>query len=154
MNKLSVDGAISIGQLAERTGLNVSAIRYYEEIGLIPAAQRRPTGHRVYAPGAQDVLILIRHCRDLGFSIDNTKALVGLAANQDKSCTHARDIAQAHLTVVRERLAELKALETSLGKFVQECTDQCVGGPAPDCTILRDLCVANTERAIKSKCCG
>jgi len=67
---------LSIGALAERTGFNVSALRNYEEVvGLIPPAMRRPSGHRVYDAKVQEVMTLIRHCRDLGFSIDETRAL-------------------------------------------------------------------------------
>lgn len=64
---------LSIGMLAARTGLNVSAIRYYEEVGLIPEATRRPSGHRVYGSDTQELLTLIRRCRDFGFSVDDTK---------------------------------------------------------------------------------
>lgn len=130
---------LTIGALAERTGLNVSAIRYYEEVGLIPPALRRPSGHRVYGAEAQELLTLIRHCRDFGFSVDNTKALVSLTSQNDKDCVEAREIAQVHLDAVRTKLAELRALESSLSKFVTACTDECAGGPAPKCTILKDL---------------
>ncbi len=130
---------MTIGALAERTGLNVSAIRYYEEVGLIPPAMRRASGHRVYSTDAQDLLILIRHCRDFGFSVGDTKALVSLASSEDRDCVDTRDIAQAHLDTVRAKLTELQALERSLSRFVAACTDQCLGGPAPECTILKDL---------------
>lgn len=151
---------MTIGALAERTGLNVSAIRYYEEVGLIPAAMRRPSGHRVYSADAQDLLTSIRHCRDFGFSVDDTKALVSLASSEDRDCVDAREIAQVHLDAVRLRLAELQTLELSLNRFVTACTDQCVGGPAPKCTILKDLSLSDSELAVKSanqgssRCCG
>ena len=122
---------LTIGALAERTGLNVSAIRYYEEVGLIPEAMRRPSGHRVYGAEAQELLTLIRHCRDFGFSVDDTRTLVSLASSSDKDCIEAREIAQVHLNTVRAKLAELLALERSLSRFVTACTQQCVGGPAP-----------------------
>ncbi len=57
---------LTIGALAKRVGFAVSALRYYEEVGLIPPALRRESGHRVYPESVLDVLILIRHCRDLG----------------------------------------------------------------------------------------
>jgi DNA-binding transcriptional MerR regulator len=153
---------LTIGALAERTGLSVSAIRYYEEVGLIPEAVRRPSGHRVYGDAAQELLTLIRHCRDFGFSVVDTKALVALASNDDTDCVHARDIAQVHLDTVRAKLAELLALERSLSKFVTACTDQCVGGPAPKCTILKDLSLSDSALAAKraleagtsTRCCG
>lgn len=151
---------LTIGALAKRTGLNVSAIRYYEEIGLIPQAMRRPSGHRVYRAESQELLTLIRHCRDFGFSVEDTRALVSLAASDERDCVEARDIAQVHLDTVRAKLAELEALERSLTKFVTACTDQCVGGPAPKCTILKDLSLTDAELAAKGRatqargCCG
>lgn len=154
---------LTIGALAERTGLAVSAIRYYEEVGLIPEAMRRPSGHRVYDTEAQELLTLIRHCRDFGFSVDDTKALVSLASSNDKDCVEAREIAQVHLNAVRTKLAELQALERSLGRFVTACTEQCAGGPAARCTILQDLSLSDSalatkqaaqSSAVSKRCCG
>jgi DNA-binding transcriptional MerR regulator len=154
MNNLLAKGQLTIGTLAERTGFNVSAIRYYEEVGLIPPPARRPSGHRVYGEKVQEVLTLIRHCRDFGFSIEETKALVSLSTSQERDCVEARDIAQVHLNAVRNRLAELQNLERSLSKFVQACSDQCVGGPAPKCTILNDLSREASNLAPARSCCG
>lgn len=151
---------MTIGALAERTGLNVSAIRYYEEVGLIPKAMRRPSGHRVYGAQAQELLTLIRHCRDFGFSVDDTKTLVSLAASDDRDCMEARDLAQGRLDAVRSRLADMLALERSLSTFVVACTEQCLGGPAPRCTILQDLGRGEVTPAVWSaaptprRCCG
>ena len=151
----TLDGAqvLSIGALAQRTGLNVSAIRYYEEVGLIPPAMRRPSGHRVYEAALQEVLTLIRHCRDFGFSVDDTRELVALSTRADKDCVAARDIAQVHLDAVRGKLAELQRLERSLSRFVSACNEQCAGGPAPQCTILSDLATAE-GRPARGGCCG
>lgn len=151
---------LTIGALAERTGLNVSAIRYYEEVGLIPQAMRRPSGHRVYGAQAQELLTLIRRCRDFGFSVDDTKTLVSLAASDDRDCVEARDLAQGHLDVVRSRLADMLALERSLSTFVAACTEQCLGGPAPRCTIFQDLGRGEAAPGARSaaptprRCCG
>src|SRR5690349_11341347 len=84
---------LAIGDLATRTGVAVSAIRYYEEIGLIPKATRRPSGHRVYSTAAQELLTLIRRCRDFGFTLDDTKALALLASSKERDCVEARDLA-------------------------------------------------------------
>lgn len=155
MNHPQAEGHLTIGALAQRTGLAVSAIRYYEEVGLIPPASRRPSGHRVYGAQAQEVLALVRHCRDLGFPIEETRALVSLASSHDKDCVQARDIAQLHLDAVRAKLAELRALERSLSKYVRACTEQCAGGPAAQCTILKDLGAAKARPAPPAGgCCG
>jgi MerR family copper efflux transcriptional regulator len=154
MNSPQADRQLSIGALAERTGFNVSALRYYEEVGLIPPAMRRPSGHRVYDEKVQDVLTLVRHCRDLGFSIEETRALVTLSASDERDCVEARDIAQLHLDTVRSKLKELQNLERSLKRFVQACSDQCVGGPAPKCTILKDLGSRDPGAGKSAGCCG
>lgn len=154
MNTLPSDGQLSIGVLAQRTGFNVSALRYYEEIGLIPPATRRPSGHRAYDEKVQEVLTLIRHCRDFGFSIEETRALVSLSTSDERDCVEARDIAQRHLSAVQAKLEELRNLERSLVKFVQACSDDCIGGPAPKCTILTDLSLGVTGPAKPKGCCG
>lgn len=153
MNNLLPEGQSTIGALAQRTGLNVSAIRYYEQVGLIPPAARRPSGHRIYGQQVEEVLMLVRQCRDMGFSIDETRALVSLSASPQRDCAEARAIAQAHLAAVQTKLAELRSLERSLSQFVQTCTDQCVGGPAPQCTILKDIST-NNSGPVPGRCCG
>ncbi|MBI2771141.1 MAG: helix-turn-helix domain-containing protein [Burkholderiales bacterium] len=153
MNHPQAQGQLTIGALAGRTGFNVSAIRYYEQVGLIAPAARSAGGHRVYGAQVQEVLTLVRHCRDFGFSIDETRALVALSTSDATDCVAARDIAQAHLTAVSSKLAELQALERSLKKYVQACTNGCAGGPAPECTILKDLSLQPSAPAA-SGCCG
>ena len=154
MNPPQVERQLSIGALAQRTGFNVSALRYYEEVGLIPPAMRRPSGHRVYGENVQQVLTLIRHCRDFGFSIEETRALVSLSTSEESDCVQARDIAQLHLDAVRTKLTELQNLERSLATFVRACSDNCVGGPAPKCTILTDLSLHDSPPARATGCCG
>lgn len=130
---------VTIGTLAKRVGFAVSALRYYEEVGLIPPALRRESGHRVYPESVLDVLVLIRHCRDLGFSIDETRELVALSTDAERDCVEARAIAQVHLTAVRTKMAELRRLDQSLSRYVRACSEGCAGGPAPNCNILTDL---------------
>jgi DNA-binding transcriptional MerR regulator len=154
MKNLDNVDRVTIGVLAKRTGFNVSAIRYYEEVGLIPPAARRPSGHRVYSEKEHGALALIKRCREFGFSIEETRALVALADEAGKDCVEARDIAQAHLDAVRVKLAELAALEQSLAKFVNACTEQCAGGPAPKCTILTDMSLRDAGGAPARGCCG
>lgn len=154
MNQVQREGQLTIGSLAQRTGFNVSAIRYYEEVGLIPPAARRASGHRVYSPKVQAVLTLVKHCRDFGFSIEETRALVSLSTSNDRDCVEAREIAEVHLDTVRAKLDELQNLERSLSEFLRACTNQCVGGPAPKCTILKGLSLEDSKLATPPSCCG
>jgi DNA-binding transcriptional MerR regulator len=131
--------SLKIGALAERTGTNAPTIRYYEEIGLLRAADRQAGGQRIYGDADVERLTFIRRCREFGFSIDQVRALLALVQDPKSSCMDARDLAQEHLTTVRAKLAELKALERSIAAFVARCDASCAGGPGPDCVVLDDL---------------
>jgi DNA-binding transcriptional MerR regulator len=131
--------ALKIGALAELTGTNAPTIRYYEEIGLLPRADRREGGQRTYGDDDVKRLTFIRRCRDFGFPIEQVRDLASLMQDAGRSCTDARDLAQQHLVAVRTKLIELKALERSIAGFVESCDATCAGGPGPDCVILEDL---------------
>ena len=111
---------IRIGALARMSGCSVPTIRHYQEVGLIPPASRRSSGHRVYDAKAVQLLAFIRRCRDFGSSIEQTPAMLSLAHGKDRDCVEARDIAQ-------------------VPGFVDGCNATCAGGSAPQCTILKDL---------------
>lgn len=136
---------LSIGLVARRTGATVPTIRYYEEIGLLPTANRTQAGQRSYDEASVRRLAFIRRCRDFGFSIDQVRELVGLVDQPDRPCVEVRDIAAAHLEQVRRKLEELRGLEASLSAFVCSCETACVGGSAVDCAILEDLALPAGE---------
>lgn len=131
--------SLRIGGLAKRTGTNAPTIRYYEEIGLLPPADRRDGGQRCFDDEDVKRLTFIRRCRDFGFPIEQVRTLVSLMHDRSRSCNEARDLAQGHLETVRAKLVELKALERSIAGFVESCDASCAGGPGPDCVILEDL---------------
>jgi DNA-binding transcriptional MerR regulator len=130
---------LKIGALAKQTGTTAPTIRYYEEIGLLRSAGRQAGNQRVYSAADVKSLTFIRRCREFGFAIEQVRSLVALVQDPASSCEHARDLAQEHLTTVRAKLAELKALERSIAAFVATCDASCSGGPGPDCVILDDL---------------
>ncbi len=140
-----------IGALAERTGTNAPTIRYYEQVGLLPLPGRQQGNQRRYGDDDVRRLTFIRRCRDFGFSIEQVRTLVSLVQDRSRSCTEARDIARTHLAEIRAKLAELKALETSIAQFIRTCDAQCIGGPGPDCTILDDLAASGPAA---SACCA
>jgi DNA-binding transcriptional MerR regulator len=146
---MRVPGDMTIGAVARSAGCSVPTIRYYEEIGLLPAASRRGGGHRVYDDGDLRRLTFIRRCREFGFSIQQVRDFVDLAATPERDCTAARDLAQQHLGDVRRKLKELRALERDLKQFVDDCDASCVGGPAGACVILADLATIPS-----ASCCG
>jgi DNA-binding transcriptional MerR regulator len=142
---------LKIGALAERTGANAPTIRYYEGIGLLCAADRQSGGQRVYGDADVKRVTFIRRSREFGFSIDQVRALVALVQDPQSSCMHARDLALEHLTAVRAKLTELKALERSIAAFVASCDSSCAGGPGPDCVILEELSRRQTARSLSGQ---
>jgi DNA-binding transcriptional MerR regulator len=91
--------AFKIGTLAQRVGTTAPTIRYYEEIGLLPRAERRENGQRSYGNDATERLTFIRRCREFGFSIEEVRTLINLMQDRKRSCVEARDLAIVHLAL-------------------------------------------------------
>jgi DNA-binding transcriptional MerR regulator len=99
----------TIGEVAERTGVAASALRYYEELGLIPRA-RRVSGQRRYGENAVELVGMIRLLRDIGLSLAEIRTLVNARAGSDSW----REVARAKLTELDERIAQAQAARTAL----------------------------------------
>jgi DNA-binding transcriptional MerR regulator len=69
-------GRMQIGDVAERTGLSLRTIRHYEEVGLLPEAQRSAGGFRLYTDDAVARLLLIKRMKPLDFSLDEMRDLI------------------------------------------------------------------------------
>ncbi|MFC5443861.1 MerR family transcriptional regulator [Rhizobium halophytocola] len=126
----------SIGELSRRTGVKVPTIRYYEQMGLIEAAERTGGNQRRYEKGDLERLTFIRHARDLGFPIEAIRELISLSGHPGRPCDRADTIAAEQLAQVREKIARLQKLESEL----QRITGHCDGDHAiEDCYVIRAL---------------
>lgn len=114
------DDAIAIGELSRRTGCNIETIRFYERIGLLPTAARRGR-YRSYAAADTGRLSFVRRARELGFTLEEIRALLGISTAGQVSCADAREIAAAHLMKVRRRLVDLRRMERVLAATVRAC---------------------------------
>jgi len=126
---------LSIGKLGQAAGVKVPTIRYYEQIGLLPEADRSAGNQRLYGRVTLDRLAFIRHARDLGFSLEAIRDLLSLSDTPDQSCAAADAIAKAQLVSVQARISRLKALETELYRMV----DQCACGTIENCRVIEVL---------------
>ncbi len=99
---------ISIGELARRSGVKVPTIRYYEQIGLLPAPPRTEGRQRRYGEGEVKRLNFIRHARELSFEIEDIRQLLALSATPQRSCHEADSIAIRHLDWIEERIGRLE----------------------------------------------
>jgi DNA-binding transcriptional MerR regulator len=148
--------SLTIGALATHTSTNVPTIRYYEEIGLLPQAERSANGRRYYRDADLKRLSFIKRCRDFGFPIEQVRELVKLFEDGDRSCMDARNLAQMHLDAVRAKLEEMRQLEASLVSFVESCDEACCQGSTKDCAIIEDLAAVKPDRpnALPGGCGG
>ncbi|MGA0565306.1 MerR family transcriptional regulator [Ancylobacter sp. VNQ12] len=128
-------GPFSIGEVARVSGVKVPTVRYYEEIGLLPAPPRTEGGRRSY--GATDMrrLAFIRHARELGFEIEAIRTLLQLQDQPEQSCAAADAIARDRLVEVERRIASLNALKAELERMV----DGCSHGHVAACRVIEIL---------------
>jgi len=126
---------LTIGKLGAAAGVKVPTIRYYEQIGLLPDAERSTGNQRLYSRAAQDRLAFIRHARELGFSLEAIRDLLSLSDRPDQSCAEVDAIARAQLKAVEARIARLMALKGELERMV----DHCAGGRIADCRVIEVL---------------
>jgi MerR family mercuric resistance operon transcriptional regulator len=125
----------SIGRLSKHTGCKVETIRYYEKADLLPPPPRTAGGHRLYGSDHAKRLGFIRRGRELGFSLDEIRALLRLADGGEYNCGEVKEITIHHLQSVKEKIRDLRKLERTLTAISHECE----GGIAPDCPIIEAL---------------
>jgi MerR family mercuric resistance operon transcriptional regulator len=123
---------IAIGELSRLSGVNIETIRYYERIKMLPTPQRTASGRRIYGETELRVLAFIRRSRELGFSLNEIRALLRLGAPRMASCSEVKVIATHHLEDIRAKLSDLKKLERLLARTVARCS----GKKAPSCPVL------------------
>lgn len=137
---------IFIGELSRRTGCNIETIRYYERIGVIPKPARRGR-YRCYRLADVSRLSFARRARELGFPLDEVRKLLHLAVDGRASCSEARELASAHLTDVRGRIADLRRMEAVLAKTVRACDR----GTAAGCPLINTLSTEPPRRALAAR---
>mgnify|MGYP002652817701 CR=1 FL=1 len=126
---------LTIGKLGEATGVKIPTIRYYEQIGLLPAPERSAGNQRLYGQSAQDRLAFIRHARELGFPLDAIRDLLSLSDRPDQSCAAADIIAKEQLAAVEARIARLAALKAELERMIAQCAQ----GTIASCRVIEVL---------------
>lgn len=113
--------SLRIGQVAERAGVHVETLRYYERRGLLAEPARTPAGYRAYDPGAVERVRFIRGAQQLGFSLREIEALLRLQADPRGACADGLRIAHERVAEIEQRIAELRAMQRSLQELLQAC---------------------------------
>lgn len=129
------DTEIAIGELSRRTGCNIETIRYYERVGLLSKPPRQGR-YRRYDDDAVARLRFIRRSRQLGFTLDDIRALLRLAvADGENARAETRSLAAAHVAEIRTKIADLRAMEAVLADAICECD----AGQQPRCPLIEVL---------------
>jgi len=125
----------TIGVLSRRTGCKVETIRYYERIDILPAPERSAGGHRLYDEEHRKRLAFVRRSRELGFTLDEIRTLLGLLDSGGVTCAEVRELTLSHAAEVHRKIADLRRME----RVLKEMAAQCDGGALPDCPIVEAL---------------
>jgi MerR family mercuric resistance operon transcriptional regulator len=126
---------LMIGELSRRTGVHIETIRYYEKIKMLPAPPRTAGGRRIYGPVETRTLAFIRRARELGFTLDEIRALLDLGGPGKATCSEVCAIATRHLEDIRSKIVDLRKLERLLSRTIAQCSGEAV----PDCAVLDAL---------------
>ena len=125
---------LTIGALARDSGVNLETIRFYERSGLLPAPQRSAAGYRHYQQMDVRRLRFIRRGRELGFSLEEIRSLLDLAAHPESPCASADQMVREHLDAIETRIRDLQNMRAELSKLAG-----CHSGHAEHCRLLEAL---------------
>jgi DNA-binding transcriptional MerR regulator len=122
-----VVGHLKISELAERAGVNVSTVRYYERAGLVPDPERSRAGYRLYGPDHETRLLLITRARRLGLSLEQISDLLDVWDGSNCASTRSRldEVLEVNLADIAARIVELERF----GNELRAVRTQLAGGP-------------------------
>ena len=129
---------MNIGEAARRSGVSAKTIRYYESVGLIPAAGRTASGYRAYTANEVETLRFIHRARSLGFSVGDVGGLLELWRDRSRASADVKAIALKHVADIERKIAELDTIRRTL----LDLTTRCCGDDHPECPILEELATA------------
>lgn len=127
---------LKTGELAKRAGVNVETLRFYEREGLVPEPPRRMSGYREYPAESVQLIRFIKRAQELGFSLREVRELLALRIQPGTTCAEVRHKAEEKVSEVRQKIADLQAIERALQALTTTCSGE---GPLSECPILECL---------------
>lgn len=128
-------GLFNIGEVSAASGVSAKMIRHYEQIGLIPAANRTFANYRIYRETDVYTLKFIKRARTLGFSIQQISVLLNLWQDKARSSAEVKRLALAHVAELENKIREMQLMSDAVKRLAEHCH----GDHRPDCPILEDL---------------
>lgn len=128
---------MTISKAAEKAGVNVETIRFYERRGLIERPPRGPgSSFREYPDETIQRIRFIRHARDLGFSLREAHELASLEADPGSDAAAVHERAAAKLEEVEGKIRHLQEIRAALAKLIEACPRR---GSLRSCSIIAAL---------------
>jgi len=127
---------LTIGKLAERAGVKVGTIRYYERRGLLPEPPRSESGYRLYSQDIVARIRFIKRAKELGFSLKEIAELLSLRVDPETTCCDVKGRAEAKIAKIEEKIRALRRMKEALVKVTAACNGR---GPISECPILAAL---------------
>lgn len=138
---------VNIGQASKASGVSAKMIRYYEQTGLIPEADRTAAGYRDYSHSDVHMLSFIRRARDLGFSVNEISDLLGLWRDETRQSAEVKRLAKGHVHELERKIEDLQDMVHTLKVLIKSCR----GDHRPDCPILQRLETADEDEDLSVK---
>jgi len=129
------EAPFNIGQAAQASGVTAKMIRYYESVGLLRPVQRSAAGYRRYGASDVQALRFIKRARDLGFSLDRIRTLLGLWGDSSRQSADVKRLATQYIAELDQDIRKLQSIRDQL-RHLAHC---CHGDSRPDCPILDEL---------------
>lgn len=128
--------SLRIGDVAERAGVNLQTIRYYEREGLLPEPPRLASGYRVFPESAVRRVRFIKRAQELGFSLAEISELLAIQLDPTKECSDVQRLARSKVLDIEEKIRTLKSMRRVLTSLAEACPG-C--GPSSECPILESI---------------
>ncbi|MFT7621587.1 MAG: MerR family copper efflux transcriptional regulator [Myxococcota bacterium] len=126
---------LTIGRVADLSGVPAKTIRYYEDMGLMPRPARSDNGYRSYSEETVNILRFVARARGLGFPIKDVARLLELWRDRGRASADVKDVAREHLQTIGDKITALEQMRDTLLDLVERCH----GDDRPACPILGGL---------------
>ena len=127
---------LKIGEVAERGGVNLQTIRYYEREKLLPEPPRLASGYRMYPEQTVRRVRFIKRAQEIGFTLSEIRELLAIRIDGDRTSSEVRALAEAKIMAIEEKMQTLQRMKQALGRITERCSG-C--GPASECPILESI---------------
>lgn len=115
---MTTDTPFKAGELAERAGVGVQTLHYYERLGLLPKPDRSASNYRLYPTDALRRVQFIKKAQALGFTLEEIKEILGLREQGRAPCRCVADAGKKHLQQLDARIAALQEFRQALAAVV------------------------------------